>query len=182
MPGASDETLLQNAVSMTVTAQLEADMLVVQVNVTNDQTGHHVPTDSPLRQLILLVRAVDDRGQSLSLLEGPTVPEWGGVGDPAQGYYAGLPGKSYAKVLEELWTEVQPSGAYWNPTRIVSDNRIAAHSTDKSTYRFAAPKGSVRVEVELLFRRAFRALSDQKGWDDSDILMEKQAIDLEEMK
>ena len=29
----------------------------MQVSITNDRTGHHVPTDSPLRHLILLVQA-----------------------------------------------------------------------------------------------------------------------------
>jgi len=40
------------------------------------------------------------------------------VGDPEQGYYAGLLSKGFAKVLEELWSEVSPMGAYWNPTRV----------------------------------------------------------------
>jgi len=105
------------------------------------------------------------------------VPEWGGTGDPRQGYYAGLPGKAFAKVLEELWTEISPSGAYWNPTRILSDNRIAAFATDTSTYTFAAPDGEeVVVEVTLLFRRAFIELMDQKGWDVPDIIMEQQTV------
>jgi hypothetical protein len=176
MPGAMDEELLQNAVTMTVTAGLENGAVVVRVDVTNDRTGHHVPTDSPLRHLILLVQATDEQGRSLAQVDGPTVPEWGGVGDPARGYYAGLPGKAYAKVLEELWTGIVPSGSYWNPTRIVSDNRIAALATDSSTYAFAAPDGTAHVEVELLFRRAFKELMDQKGWDVPDILMEQASI------
>ena len=56
MPGASDETLLQNAVTMTATARREGDTVVVRVDIINDKTGHHVPTDSPLRHLILLVQ------------------------------------------------------------------------------------------------------------------------------
>ncbi|UCC76355.1 MAG: carboxypeptidase regulatory-like domain-containing protein, partial [Anaerolineales bacterium] len=130
MPGATDEELLQNSVAMTVTAGFEGDELLVHVDITNDRTGHHVPTDSPLRHLILLVRASDEEGQTLPLLNGPTLPDWCDAGDPSQGYYAGLPGKAFAKVLQELWAEVMPSGAYWNMTRIVSDNRIAAFATD----------------------------------------------------
>jgi hypothetical protein len=179
MPGAMDEELLQNAVTMTATAQLEGEAVVVQVDVTNDQTGHHVPTDSPLRHLILLICATDVQGNSLQQLDGPTVPEWGGVGDYAQGYYADLPGKGFAKILEELWTEISPTGAYWNPTRVLSDNRLAAFATDTSTYTFAAPaEGEVTVEVALLFRRAFKELMDQKGWDVPDIVMEWEVITL----
>jgi hypothetical protein len=178
-PGALDEELLENAVAMTATAQLEGDAVLVRVEITNDQTGHHVPTDSPLRHLILLVLATDANGNPLAQLEGPTVPEWGGIGDPSEGYYAGVPGKAYAKVLEELWTQISPSGAYWNPTRIVSDNRLAAFATDSSTYTFAAPeRGEVKVEVTLLFRRAFIELMEQKGWDVPDMVMEQQTVRL----
>jgi len=138
-----------------------------------------VPTDSPLRHLILLVNATDAQGNPLAQTDGPTVPEWGGVGDPEHGYYSGLPGKAYAKVLEELWTEISPSGAYWNPTRIVSDNRIAAFAIDSSTYAFALPaSGEAQVKVSLIFRRAFKELMDEKGWDVADIVMAEQTIQI----
>lgn len=180
MPGASDQELLQNAVSMRVQTSFTADGVMVKVAITNDQTGHHVPTDSPLRHLILLVDVLDSRGRSLQQTIGSTVPAWGGRGDPVAGYYAGLPGKIYARVLEEEWTAIAPTGAYWNPTRVVRDNRLAAHETDESTYFFAAPEGGggVRAEVKLFYRRAFKLLMDQKGWTDSDILMEHASIRL----
>ncbi len=178
-PGAANEELLQNAVTMTATAWLEGEAVVVQVDITNDKTGHHVPTDSPLRHLILLICATDAQGNTLQQLDGPTVPEWGGVGDYRQGYYAGLPGKGFARILEELWTEVSPTGAYWNPTRVLSDNRLAAFATDTSVYTFAAPTGGeASVEVTLLFRRAFKELMDQKGWNVADILMEQEVVHL----
>jgi hypothetical protein len=181
MPGASDETLLQNAVTLEVSAVRREGQVQVTVVITNDKTGHHVPTDSPLRHLILLVRATDGQGEGLDQLAGPTVPEWGGVGDPAQGYYAGLPGTAFAKVLQELWTEVSPTGSYWNPTRIVSDNRIAAFETTSSDYTFSAPMdGEVQVEVTLLFRRAFLQIMDWKDWDVPDIIMAHQSIILKE--
>ena len=177
MLGAMDESLLQNAVTMTVTAGLEGDEVLVQVDITNDLTGHHVPTDSPLRHLVLLVQATDADGVELTQSSGPVVPDWGGQGDPAQGYYAGLPGKAYAKVLQELWTYTMPSGAYWNQTRVVSDNRLAAYKTDTSTYSFPAPaRGEVTVQVSLLFRRAFIEIMDQKGWDVPDIVMEQETL------
>jgi hypothetical protein len=175
MPGTSDEELLQNAVSMKVDAEHQGKQILVIVSIINDQTGHHVPTDSPLRQLILLVQAFGPNGESLTQIDGPTIPGWGGVGNPDEGYYAGLPGKAYAKVLMELWTEVSPTGAYWNPTRVVSDNRLAAFETDTSRYTFEAPKnGPATVQASLLFRRAYIELMDQKGWKVPDILMEEE--------
>jgi len=169
-PGASDEALLQNAVTMTATARLEGEAVVVQVTISNDKTGHDVPTGSPLRHLILTVQAIDGQGQALPLRAGPTVPAWGGP-------QAGQPGKAFAKVLEELWTEISPSGAYWNPTRVLSDNRLAPFAADTSTYTFAAPReGSARIRVTLRYRRAFSELMAQKGWDVPDIVMEEQHL------
>ena len=127
--------------------------------------------------MILLVQARGPGGSALNQLEGPTIPEYGGVGDPEKGYFAGLPGKIYAKVLMELWTEITPTGTYWNPTRIVSDNRLAAFESDTSTYFFSMPLDRrADVKVTLLFRRAFRELMDQKGWNVADILMEEATL------
>lgn len=177
MPGAADVDLLQNAVTLVASAAVENGVLEVIVEITNDLTGHHVPTDSPLRHVILLVEVTDTAGNSLQLIQGETVPEWCGIGDPNEGYYAGLPGKAFAKILQELWTEVAPSGAYWNPTRLVSDNRLAAFETDRSVYQFeTGGEGPFTVEVRLLFRRAFIQLADWKGWEDEDILMESETL------
>jgi hypothetical protein len=179
-PGATDETLLQNAVTMDVSGDLRDGQVVVGVTVTNDKTGHHVPKGSPLRHLILLVEATGPSGIPPSQPDGPTVPDWGGVGDPAQGHYAGLPGTVYAKVLQEWETELAPTGAYWNRTRLLSDNRIPAMGSDTTTYTFdAAEVGAVGINAKLLFRRAFIQLMRQKGWDVPDILMARKSLVLE---
>jgi mono/diheme cytochrome c family protein len=177
MPGAADEELLQNALSLSAETRRESGSLMVDVTVVNDQTGHHVPTDSPLRHVILLIEARNLEGIPLNQLEGPVIPDWGGIGDPEDGYYAGLPGKAYAKILQELWTEVTPSGAYWNPTRIVNDNRLAAFEPDTSSYRFKLESvNEATIHIRLIFRRAFIEMMDQKSWDAPDILMEELFI------
>ena len=172
MPGASDVNLLQNAVSMTANAEVDENKIVVNVSVVNDKTGHDVPTDSPLRQVILIVTAHDQNGKELALANGPTIPEWGGVGNPEDGYYSGLPGKLYAKTLMELWTGVTPTGAYWNPTRVISDTRLAPFVPYSSSFFFESPSGGeAQVQVKLIFRRAFITLMDQKGWKIPDVVM-----------
>jgi len=179
MPGASDERLLQNAVSMELSVERVDGSIIATVTITNDQTGHHVPTDSPLRHMILLVSAKSQAGRPLDPIEGSVVPDWGGVGDPAKGHYSGLPGKAFAKVLMEEWTKVVPSGAYWNPTRVILDNRIPALGVDTSEYRFSVDDhDSVRISAQLIFRRAFKDLMDQKGWSDPDVIMESASIGL----
>jgi hypothetical protein len=177
MPGAANEELLRNAVDMDVKVDHHDERLVVTVTITNDRTGHHVPTDSPLRHLILVVRAIDSQGHLLRQSDGPVIPKWCGAGDPNEGYYGGLPGKAFAKVLEELWTDISPTGAYWNPTRLLSDNRIAAFAADCSTYTFIVDADDkITVDVVLLFRRAFIDLASQKDWDVHDIVMESKVI------
>jgi hypothetical protein len=172
MPGAADKNLLQNSVSMKVKTEQKEGKISVAVSITNDRTGHHVPTDSPLRHLILLVRATDDKGRSLELLEGSVLPDWVGKGDPKEGNYALLPGKTFAKILKNIWINKYPSSDYWQHTSIVSDNRIAAFATDKSEYVFNVMDGAkINVEVLLLYRRAFKELMDQKKWDVPDIVM-----------
>jgi len=178
--GAMDNELLRNAVSLEVQPTLTPEGLQIGVVVTNDKTGHHVPTDSPLRHLILLVQVKDASNERLEMIDGPTIPEWGGTGSSEEGYYAGLPGKIFAKVLEELWTGHSPSGSYWQPTRIVSDNRIAAMQSDSSVYLFhSIPGETLEIEVKLIYRRAPRELMDQKKWDTPDILMNQYQTNLQ---
>jgi hypothetical protein len=169
MPGAADEKFLQNAVTMTSTAKRMGDQLQVEVSITNDQTGHDVPTDAPIRSVILVVEALDASGNPLALDEGPVNPAYSGD-------FGGLPGKTFAKVLKDNWTGEVPTAAIWRPVTIVEDNRLKAMATDTTQYTFAAPAEAVTVNVRLIFRRAFYDLMKQKGWDDPDILMEQNTL------
>jgi hypothetical protein len=178
MPGAVDSALLQATAHVAIEAGQEGNRLRVTVRVTNTGAGHHIPTDTPLRNVILLVSATDAGSQPLTLVDGPVIPEWGGVGDPAQGYYAGLPGVLYAKILADFYTGETPTYAYWRQTRLVSDNRIPALATDESTYQFELPAtdGPITVEARLFLRRAFIELMDLKNWNTPDILMAHQTV------
>ncbi|MCP4413470.1 MAG: hypothetical protein GY808_13010, partial [Gammaproteobacteria bacterium] len=95
-------TYLENAVELSMNAQLTGTELTVDVTIDNSLTGHHVPTGVTVRNMILLVEAWEDGQDPLTnplVYTGTeTIHDLGGIGDPAQGYYAGLPGKFYAKV------------------------------------------------------------------------------------
>lgn len=172
MPGASDEPMLQNTAKLEVIATREGDRIRVIAEVENTGAGHHIPTDSPLRQIILLVKATDEHGQSLLLQNGPRLPKWSGD-------LAGLPGTYFAKILEQRWTGVMPTGAYWTPTRLVEDTRLPARTTHTSHYSFAVSASeTITIEAQLLFRRAPYKLIQQKGWDTPDILMEQVTISM----
>jgi hypothetical protein len=177
MPGALDEELMTNAVTLSLEARPDTEGISVRATILNDQTGHHVPTDSPLRHMILIVSALDENGRALNLIRGPTLPDWCGVGDPEDGYYAGMAGKTFVKLLKEAWTNISPTASYWNPTTVVMDNRIEAFASDVSEYVFSTPKsGIAQIEAILLYRRAYKELMDLKEWRVPDIVMEKESL------
>ncbi len=176
MPGVTDEQFMKNAVSMKSSAQRVNGQLNVKVSITNTNTGHDIPTDAPIRQMILVVEATDTSGKPLDLKTGPVNPDWAGN-------FAGLPGKTFMKVLRDEWTGEAPTTAYWRPITVVEDTRLAALATDVQQFTFLLPAGSdaaasaeVIVHVRLIFRRSYQKLAQQKGWNDPDILMQEATI------
>ena len=159
---------LENAVELSMEAELIGDTIEVGVDITNSLTGHHVPTGVTVRNMILLVEAwreADDL--PLEHVGKQTVHELGGVGDPAEGYYAGLPGKYYSKVNHDA--NGDGPTFFTDATGIVFDNRIPAMATDSTSYTFAVPDGggTFRVRARLIYRRAFRFLVDAKQWTEN---------------
>jgi hypothetical protein len=174
MLGKDSQALMWNALTLTSTAQLAGAGagagINVQVRVMNDKTGHAVPTDAPIRSVMLVVEALNGSGQPLPLQQGPMLPDWAGN-------YAGQAGKAFAKVLQDKWTGETPTAAYWRPVSLVADTRILPGAADQSNYTFAAPTGAVAtVKVKLVYRRAFQKLAQQKGWNDADFVMAEMVI------
>ena len=175
MPGAGSVRLLQRTLAMTVTAQVSGTAVLADVAITNVFGGHHVPTDYPGRNMLLLVHATDAEGRELAFLSGPVMPEWGGAGSRPDDY-AGRPGKGFAKVLRDALTGEWPVVNYWKQCFILSDNRIAAGATDVSHYAFTLAAGSpslsgARIHASVVFRRLFIAQAREKGWDSADVVM-----------
>lgn len=155
---------LDSAVELDLDYASTDDAITAEVRIHNSGTGHHVPSGVTIRNMILLVDAwIEENGAPLAYLGKQTVHELGGVGDPARGYFAGLPGKLFAKVNHDS-TGASPT-FYTDATGIVFDNRIPALATDTTQYVFAKPeKGTVHLRARLLYRRAWRDLVDAKGW------------------
>jgi hypothetical protein len=173
MTGINDDTLMKNAVTMKTSAAHNGNTLEVQVSVINDKTGHDVPTDEPIRSVMLVVQALDANGKQLVLSKGTSLPSW-------TGNYTGQPGKYFAKILKDGWTGETPTAAYWRPVTIVEDTRLAPFATDSSTYSFSLPAGSpASIKISLVYRRAYQLLEQQKGWTDADILMAESTITVE---
>lgn len=176
--------LVQDAASLDVESEIlgDSNTLRVTVKVTNEEAGHNFPTDSPLRHLILVVDVLDEQRNSVPQVGGDMIPVWGGVGiSPVLGMeaYGGKPGRIFANLLVDKDTNIAPTAAYWNPTKLAmddpankvsSDTRLKPKETNESQYSFAIPSnGDVYVSVKLMYRYAFYDLALQKGWVRPDI-------------
>lgn len=173
--------LVKDAASMDVKVKrLDASgQIQVSVSVYNQYAGHKFPTDSPLRHLILVVEARDKNGRPLFQVDGPTIPLWGGIGNPQNGEFAGQAGKIFAYLLMEEQTSISPTTAYWRkvtPAYADADTRLLppqgykdnqpdyAAVTDTSKYQFPAPSGGGNINVRLIYRYAPIDLVRSKGW------------------
>jgi hypothetical protein len=156
---------LESAVEMTLDAERTPDRIEATVVIRNTGTGHHVPTGVTIRNMILLVEAWSEPdGEALPYVGTQTIHDLGGIGDPAQGYYAGLPGKFFAKVNHDA--HGQGPVFFTDATGILFDNRIPPLAADTTRYAFAVPPGSgaLHVRGRLIYRRSFRLLTDRKQW------------------
>ena len=141
--------------------RLPGGAVEVSVELLNKGAGHSLPTGVFLRNYLLVVEATQ-KGLPLPLQQGSTLDRIAGVGDPAKGYYNGLPGKVYAKVLEDAqgaWPVYQTEAA-----KVRYDTRIPATKSDQQVFRFGARPGEVQVRARLIYRKAFRVFVDMKGW------------------
>ena len=160
----STATYLDNSAELLVGAEVVDGEVHVEVDVFNNGVGHHLPTGVTVRNCILLVEAFDDEGNALDFTGDQVVHALGGVGDPAEGYYADQPGKLFAKCNHGK--DGTGPTFYTDATGIIFDTRIPAMSIDSTNYSFALPTGGgdVSVKARLIYRRAFRAFVDAKQW------------------
>jgi len=192
--GVQNEAFMKEAIELTSQTQATGDVLELKVTVRNVKAGHHYPTGSPMRNMILLVGVRDENGHVPDMLQGGTVPVWGGVGAPEEGNYAGLPGKGFAKVLRDaiLYPDRQQRhfayqypAPHWRPTVIESDSRIPADGVDESRYRFQLSESlswPVTVTVRLIYRRSYKQWMDAKNLQIPDMEIARETTTLRRNK
>ncbi len=153
---------LQKAVDLQLHVRQEDGQLIGHVQLSNTGAGHRVPTGVTIRNMILLVEAYDEHGP-LAYLGDAHVGPLGGEGDPAQGYYATLPGKLYAKVNASA--DGQQAVLFTEAVRIDRDTRLKPFETDALEFPFAIAEGEdLSMRVRVIYRRAWRDLVDTKSW------------------
>ncbi len=170
----ANETRLQNSAYLYIRPSLQGNNISVIFSVTNTNAGHRLPTGVTFRNILLLVTAIDSSGKSLTLSNGSTIPDWGGVGDQSQGNYARVPGTGYARITVDA--QGNTNVPYWEATGIASDNRLRPRESDSQTFTFDAvdARNYVEITARLIYRKAFKPIAEQYGWDTGDILMEDQ--------
>jgi len=130
IPGGHSIPQLNKAIKADLSTTREGDQLRVVVKLTNRGAGHYVPTGSPLRQLILELRA--------DSLAGPHFSEQ----------------RIYRRTVEDR------SGALLNRedlvfikgARLVKDTRLAPNETKTEMFSFPIPRGTqARVRASLYY-------------------------------
>jgi len=128
IPGSHSMQQLEKALHAELSATHEGGRLRIVVEVTNRGAGHSVPTGSPMRQLILQVRA-----------------------DP----YGGAP-ISDRRIFRRTVADAKGAAIVNEPqgfikgAKEISDTRIPPGATRKETFTFQVPQGT-RSEVEADF-------------------------------
>lgn len=161
----TSQDFLENAVTMSMTVNVVGTDAQVQVSITNDQAGHDVPTGISLRNVILWVEAIQvSNGQPLAHAGAQVLPPEAGVGNPAIGQLAGLPGKLYGRLIEDAGGNGPVP--FTDAVAERFNTRIPAGVTDVTNYTFSGPPtgGDVTFRARLIHRRAWRSLVEDKGW------------------
>lgn len=160
-PGTTPE-FLEKALDLRVSTSVQDGVLQVHVELENTGTGHHVPTGVTIRNVLLLVE-VEDADGALTYLGQELVGPLGGEGDPAEGYFASLPGKLYAKVNRA--EDGSRAVLFTEAVDIPDDTRLAALQVDRIDFPFQLGTAEVvSVRARVIYRRAWRKLIDAKGW------------------
>jgi hypothetical protein len=177
-PGSMDEFFLRSSVELTLEAHLADRAVRATATVRSVNVGHRLPTGSPERHLLLIVRATDEHGNVLAQQSGPSIPSAGGVGLREAGNLAGSPGKLFGKLLRG------PGGdspaPFWQAIDLDSDTRLLPDQPDRTTFTFdlADSHGPVRLEARLIYRRFYKAIADEKSWPDADVVLAERTVEI----
>lgn len=174
--GSYDLGMLKKALKLEMTTDKTDNKLVVNTTVTNVGAGHKVPGSGPIRNVILKIEATDTKGNPLKFIgdKRATLPPLAGFGHPktkikGPNDWVGLPGKMYAKVykskiIPKFGKPMFGVGGFLADA-LVFDTAIKPKESDHMKFTFELPKsGKAQVKARLVYRDAFKPLSDMKGW------------------
>lgn len=128
MPGSHSLEQLTSAVKAQLAVVREGDKLKITVDVTNQKAGHYLPTGSPLRQMMLEVRADGYGGEHFR------------------------EERTYARTVADIHGTVlmREHFAFMKAAKVVSDTRLAPGEKRTETFSFAIPAAS-QAQVKATF-------------------------------
>jgi hypothetical protein len=130
MPGSHSVGQLNKALTAKLTATRNGGAIDVVVNVKNEGAGHFLPTGSPMRQVILEVRA------------------------SVSGVTAGTEQRTYTRTLAgaDGKTIQKEHVAFMTASKVVTDTRLAPDETRTETFSFKVPAGTAaRVDATFYY-------------------------------
>lgn len=167
MPGATSD-MLKRCLRLGVKVRNDRAVLHVEAMIKATDVGHRVPTGFIDRNVVLVVEALTAKGEPVRLREGPKLPNVAGAGKPAQGNFAGLPGRFYAKQIEDV--DGRRPVPFWRPNKEHADTRLVPEKSDRAAWSFDAD-GARQIRVRLIYRRFLKAVADGKSWPDNEIVV-----------
>ena len=137
--GPEKNRALQDAATLALKlGKRERDILHVVAIVTNVGAGHAIPTGNDQHLVLIRMRATDQEGHLL----------W--ENDPFKDWNSSIYGLLLANELGAYPAET------WTASKVLSDRRIQAGASAQSSFEIPVgdAKGPVKVEAQLLYRRA----------------------------
>ncbi len=141
MPGGHSMEQLNRAVRLSLNTAREADKVSISVVIENAGAGHYVPTGSPMRRMVLEVRANAYRGEDLTET------------------------RTYSRVVADAsGTPVDfEHRAFVRGAKVVSDTRLAPDEKRTETFTMTAASGvPVQVVAELYYYYSPMATSESE--------------------
>jgi len=128
MPGSHSLDQLTKAIKAQLHTKRDGNQLRVTIDVENQTAGHYLPTGSPLRQLVMEVRADSAGGQHFT----------------EQRTYARTVADQHGTIL------AREHFAFLKAVKLVADTRLAPGEKRSETFSFPIPKGSA-TQVKATF-------------------------------
>ncbi len=160
------QEMLREAVSLSAVLRSEPGGVRADVEVRADGAGHRLPTGFIDRHLLLVADALDEKGTSLPLQQGPVLPPV--AGRPL----AGRPGKLYAKLLKDF--DGHTPAAFWQADPEPTDTRLTPGDPDRVTFVFAAQ--TTRLRLRLVYRRFWQQVAEEKHWPAEETVVAEREV------
>ncbi|BAS68358.1 multiheme c-type cytochrome [Bathymodiolus septemdierum thioautotrophic gill symbiont] len=176
--GAHDTEMLKKALTLEVKPEVKNGKLIVNTTVENVGAGHKVPGSGPIRNVILKIEVTDVDGKILNYIgdKRGLLPPLAGFGNPktkkrGPNDWAGKPGKMYAKVykskpIAKMGNRSMVGVGGFLADAVVFDTALKPREPDHAKFVYALPKNtkSIKIKARIVYRDAFKPLSDKKGW------------------